>query len=79
MQYCRQLTFPQDPNYQYIYQLFEGCQKRNNFEVKLNDFIWLKNRLDIEKQAIKAAMLQVLKKPAQKNKTDNEKEKDQGQ
>ena len=53
MHYCRGLSFTQDPDYGYIIGLFEGCMKRNNIDVKTPDFIWNKNRLMLEKEAIK--------------------------
>ena len=41
--------------------------KRHNFDVKTPDFIWNKNRLVLEKEAIKRQMLNVIKKkPAKK-------------
>lgn len=53
MHYCRGLSFTQEPDYGYIIGLFEGCMKKNNIEVKTPDFIWNKNRLALEKEAIK--------------------------
>jgi hypothetical protein len=66
MHYCRGLSFTQDPDYSYIIGLFEGCMKRHSIETKTPDFIWNKNRLVMEKEAIKRQMLNVInKKPAQ--------------
>ena len=75
MQYCRGLSFTQDPDYSYIINMFEGCMKRHGFDTKNPDFIWNKNRLALEKEAIKKQMLGVLnKKPAKRNDSmDNEK------
>lgn len=53
MHYCRGLSFTQDPDYGYIIGLFEGCMKKNGFDTKTPDFIWNKNRLVLEKEAIK--------------------------
>lgn len=53
MHYCRGLSFTQDPDYGYIIGLFEGCAKRNGIDIKTPDFIWNKNRLAMEKEAIK--------------------------
>jgi len=36
--------------------------KRNSFDTKIPDFIWNKNRLALEKEAIKRQMLNVIKK-----------------
>jgi len=52
MHYCRGLSFTQDPDYGYIIGLFEGCLKKNGFDTTPN-FIWNKNRLALEKEAIK--------------------------
>ena len=53
MHYCRGLAFTQDPDYGYIISLFEGCMKRHGFDTKTPDFVWNKNRLALEKEAIK--------------------------
>ena len=53
MHYCRKLSFTQDPDYDYIIGLLEGCMKKNGFDTKTPDFIWNKNRLAMEKEAIK--------------------------
>ena len=53
MLYCRKLTFTEDPDYKYIYGLFEGCMKKNGIDPKVPDFIWNKNRFLIEKEALK--------------------------
>ena len=52
MHYCRGLAFAQDPDYGYIINLFEGCLKKNGYDNE-PDFIWNKNRLALEKEAIK--------------------------
>lgn len=62
MHYCRGLSFTQDPDYSYIISLFEGCMKRHSFDTRNPDFIWNKNRLVLEKEAIKRQMLNVIKK-----------------
>lgn len=67
MHYCRGLSFTQDPDYGYIIGLFESCMQRNKIETKTPDFIWNKNRLALEKEAIKRQMLNVInKKPVKK-------------
>ena len=67
MHYCRGLSFTQDPDYTYIISLFETCMKKNNFDTRNPDFIWNKNRLVLEKEAIKRQMMNVIKKkPATK-------------
>lgn len=69
MHYCRGLSFTQDPDYGYIIGLFEGCMKRNALDTKNPDFIWNKNRLVLEKEAIKKQMMNVInKKPVKKDK-----------
>ena len=54
MHYCRGLSFTQDPDYGYIISLFEACMKKNSVNPGTPDFIWNKNRLVLEKEAIKA-------------------------
>ena len=53
MTYCRNLSFTQDPDYSYIIGMFESCMKRHEIDTKTPDFIWNKNRLVMEKEAIK--------------------------
>ena len=60
MQYCRGLSFTADPDYTYIIHLFEGCMERNHFDTKTPDFIWNKNRLFLEKEALKQNMMRVI-------------------
>lgn len=43
--------------------------KRHGFNPKQPDFIWNKNRLVLEKEAIKQQMLRVLNKPNKKQET----------
>ena len=63
MTYCRGLSFTADPDYRYILSLFEGCMERNNYELRLPDFIWNKNRLFLERQTLKESMMRVIEKP----------------
>lgn len=68
MNYCRALSFTQDPDYKYIIDMFEGCMKRHGFDTKSPDFIWNQNRFALEKEQIKKQMLGVLnKKPGKRN------------
>jgi casein kinase 1 len=53
MNYCRKLQFTDEPDYKYILNLFEGCMKKNGWDSKVPDFIWNKNRLVMEKEALK--------------------------
>jgi len=79
MQYCRSLSFTADPDYRYILSLFDGCMERNGFDVKTPDFIWNKNRLVLEKEALKQNMLRALQKPVNNTKKGgNDEEEDQG-
>jgi hypothetical protein len=53
--------------------------ERNGFDLKTPDFIWNKNRLVLEKEALKQNMLRALQKPAHNNaKKDTPDEEDQG-
>jgi hypothetical protein len=38
--------------------------KKNGWDPKVPDFIWNKNRLELEKQALKANLMKVINKPA---------------
>ena len=71
MQYCRGLNFTADPDYGYIINLFESCLKRHGFDEKNADFIWNKNRLEIEKAQMKKEMIALLNKKGQKKKGDD--------
>ena len=67
MHYVRGLAFTQDPDYSYILDLFNSCMKSNGFDPNTPDFIWNKNRLAMEKEAIKRQMMNVInKKPGKK-------------
>lgn len=63
MNYCRKLQFTEDPDYKYILSLFEGCMKKNGWDPKVPDFIWNKNRLVLEKEALKSNLMKVISKP----------------
>ena len=60
--YCRSLSFIADPDYKYLYNLFEGCSERNGFDIRQPDFIWNKNRLQMERENLKQSMMRVLSK-----------------
>lgn len=78
MNYCRKLAFTEDPDYKYIIGLFEGCMKKNGFDPKTPDFIWNKNRLFLEKEALKQNMMKVINKPGKgKDEDDEQKQKKQ--
>lgn len=62
MEYCRSLKFAQDPNYKHIIGIFENGMARNNFDIKVTDFTWKQNRLNKDKEALKAQMLGVISK-----------------
>lgn len=67
MHYCRKLQFTEDPNYAYIIGLFESCMRDNGWDPKgPGDFIWNKNRLVLEKEALKQNLMKVINKPARK-------------
>jgi hypothetical protein len=44
--------------------------KKNGIDPKVPDFIWNKNRLVLEKEAIKKQMMNVIKKKPAKKETD---------
>lgn len=79
MCYCRKLGFTDDPDYRYILNLFDSCMERHGFDLKTPDFIWNKNRLVLEKEALKQNMLRALQKPVNNNKKPGDAdEEDQG-
>lgn len=78
MNYCRGLSFTADPDYKYIINLFEGCMERHKFDPKLADFIWNKNRLFLEKEALKGSINRVISRPAAVKKKDDKNDTDQG-
>ena len=54
MNYCRKLGFTEDPDYKLMIGMFEGCMKKNGIDPRAApDFIWNKNRLVMEKEALK--------------------------
>ena len=48
MNYCRGLSFTEDPDYDYMIGLWETCMKANNIDPIIPDFIWNKNRLALK-------------------------------
>lgn len=73
MNYCRKLQFTEDPDYKYIIGLFEGCMKKNGFDPKVPDFIWNKNRLYLEKEALKQNMMKVINMPIKQGTEEEDK------
>ena len=70
MNYCRKLQFTEDPDYKYVLGLFEGCMKKNGWDPKVPDFIWNKNRLVLEKEALKQNLMKVISKPIKKQENE---------
>jgi hypothetical protein len=77
MNYCRKLSFTDDPDYKYMIGLFEGCMKKNGFDPKVPDFIWNKNRLYLEKEALKQNMMKVINMPVKQGGPEDEDKKEQ--
>ena len=67
MEYCKNLKFEEEPDYNYCLQLFEDCMKRNNLDNKVIDFTWKQNRLNRDKEALKNSMRDVIKKKPKNN------------
>ena len=44
--------------------------KKNNIDPKVSDFLWNKNRLVLEREALKKQMMNVIKKKPAKKETD---------
>jgi len=76
MNYCRKLSFTDDPDYKYMIGLFEGCMKKNGFDPKVPDFIWNKNRLYLEKEALKQNMMKVINMPVKTTTEEEDKLKE---
>lgn len=72
MNYCRKLQFTEDPDYKYMIGLFEGCMKKNGYDPKVPDFIWNKNRLFLEKEALKQNMMKVINMPVKADETPDD-------
>ena len=53
MEYCRNLEFTAEPNYKHLIGLFYEIMKQNDIDSKVPDFIWQKNRLEVEKSQLK--------------------------
>lgn len=59
---CRALKFEDEPNYKAMIGVFESCMSRHDFDEKVFDYTWKQNRLSKDREALKAQMLDVLKK-----------------
>ncbi len=62
MLYCRSLKFEEEPDYKHCIGLFEKCMTRHGFDGKVFDYTWKQNRLVRDKEALKNAVLGVIKK-----------------
>lgn len=78
MNYCRKLQFTEDPDYKYLIGLFEGCMRKNGFDPKVPDFIWNKNRLFLEKEALKQNMMKVINMPVKEGEEETKPKIDKG-
>ena len=74
MNYCRKLEFTEDPDYKFMIGLFEGCMRKNGYDPRVPDFIWNKNRLVMEKEALKQNMMKVINMPVKTTTEDDKKE-----
>ncbi len=63
LSYCRALSFSANPDYGYILELFEGCMLKNNINIHEPEFIWNRNRLFLEKEALKQNVKKIISKP----------------
>lgn len=66
MEHCRKLEFTAEPDYRYIMSIFEQCMERHNFDLRTPDFVWNKNRLQLERQTLKEQMMKVISRPTNK-------------
>lgn len=62
MEYCRSLSFEAEPDYRKCCKIFENCMLRHEYDARVLDFTWKQNRLSKDKEALKAAMLGVIRK-----------------
>lgn len=62
MEYCRALKFEQEPNYQTCVGFFDQCMSRHNFDGRVFDYTWKQNRLQKDKESLKKAMFDVIRK-----------------
>jgi hypothetical protein len=53
MEYCRRIAFTDEPDYDYLINMFKSCCKRLEIDEKTPDFIWNQNRLFLEREALK--------------------------
>lgn len=69
MEYCRSLKFEDCPDYKVCIGFFDKCMQKNNFDARVSDFTWKQNRLSKDKELLKSAMMNVIKKKPKKNET----------
>ncbi len=62
MEYCRSLSFDQEPNYATCVGFFTTCLQRHGFDGHVYDYTWKQNRLSKDKEALKNSMLNVIRK-----------------
>ena len=67
MEYCRSLKFEQEPNYTTCVGFFETCMTRHDLDPRVFDYTWKQNRLAKDKEALKSAMLNVIRKKPKAN------------
>ena len=67
MEYCRSLAFEQEPDYRRCVKFFESCMARHEYDPRVTDYTWKQNRLSKDKEALKSAMLNVIRKKPKKN------------
>ena len=72
MDYCRSLSFEQEPEYDKCISFFDKCMQRHEFDPKVSDYTWKQNRLSKDKELLKSAMMNVIRK---KPKEDKDKKK----
>jgi len=70
MEYCRSLSFEQEPDYRRCIKFFDACMARHEFDSRVTDFTWKQNRLSKDKEALKSAMLNVIRKKPKRQETD---------
>lgn len=66
MDYCRALTFEQEPDYSRCIRFWDSCMTRHEYDTRVYDYTWKQNRLSKDKEMLKSAMMNVIKKKPKK-------------
>jgi hypothetical protein len=62
MEYCRSLKFDEEPNYDVAVGFFETCAAQHDLDLNVFDYTWKKNKLDKEKENLRAGLATLISK-----------------